>query len=237
MELEKSKCSVLWAVVLALGLVVLGWMLKSGIMNFKESERVVFVKGLSEKEVKADRVIWPLIYKEAGNDLSALYTKTENSNKAIINFLISNGINKDEITISPAEVFDAEAQQYVSQTKYRYSVTSVLTVVSKNVDLVRDLMSRQGDLLRQGVAIGGTDYRFSTRFSFTGLNEIKPEMIEEATKNARQSAEKFAVDSNSKLGKIKSANQGQFSINDRDENTPYIKTVRVVTTIEYYLKD
>ena len=98
-------------------------------------------------------------------------------------------------------------------------------------------MTRQSDLLKQGIAISGGDYRFSTQYLFTKLNDIKPEMIEEATKNARASAEKFAADSDSKLGKIRTANQGQFSISDRDANTPYIKSVRVVTTVDYYLKD
>jgi hypothetical protein len=98
-------------------------------------------------------------------------------------------------------------------------------------------MIRQSDLLKQGIAITGGDYRFSTQFLFTGLNDIKPQMIEEATKNARASAEKFAADSDSELGKIRTANQGQFTISDRDANTPYIKSVRVVTTVDYYLKD
>ena len=82
----------------------------------------------------------------------------------------------------------------------------------------------------------GGDYRFNVSYEFTGLNEVKPEMIEEATRNARAAAEKFAKDSDSRLGKIRNASQGQFSIANRDENTPYIKTVRVVTTINYYLK-
>jgi len=102
---------------------------------------------------------------------------------------------------------------------------------------VRRLMSEQGELLQKGIAVGGDEYQYNVQFLFTGLNDIKPRMIEEATKNARAAAEKFARDSNSKLGKIKSANQGQFTISDRDANTPYIKNIRVVSTIDYYLKD
>ena len=154
---------------------------------------------------------------------------------------MSNGIAKEEITVSPAEVIDMDAERYVSQgVKYRFNVTSVLTVSTDKVDLVVDLMSRQGDLLRQGIAVGsGDDYRYRTQFLYTSesLNEIKPVMIEEATRNARVAAEKFARDSESRLGKIKRANQGQFSISDRDANTPYIKTVRVVTSVDYLLKD
>ena len=137
-------------------------------------------------------------------------------------------------------MIDTDAERYGPQSvKYRYNVTSVLTVTTDKVDLVVKLMSRQSDLLKQGVAITGGDYRFTTQFLYTStaLNEIKPKMIEEATENARIAGEKFAHDSKSKLGKIKFANQGQFSISDRDANTPYIKTVRVVTSVDYYLKD
>jgi hypothetical protein len=131
-----------------------------------------------------------------------------------------------------------QAERYsVSQSPYRYNITSVVTVMSDNVDLVRKLMSEQGELLKQGIAVTGEDYQYRVQFLFTKLNDIKPQMIEEATKNARATAEKFAKDSGSKLGKIQSANQGQFSITDRDANTPYIKNIRVVSTVNYYLKD
>ena len=239
--MEKSGKSVAAAAILAAGIVIAGWLLYRGVVHFKDSDRVVSVKGLSEKEVKADRVIWPLVYKLAGNDVASLYNTIENNNSKIVSFLVSNGIAEDEITVSPTEVVDMDAERYVSQgVKYRFNVTSVLTVSTDKVDLVVDLMSRQGDLLRQGIAVGsGDDYRYRTQFLYTSqsLNEIKPVMIEEATRNARIAAEKFARDSESRLGKIKRANQGQFSISDRDANTPYIKTVRVVTSVDYLLKD
>ena len=215
-----------------------GWTLRSGIVHFKDSERVVTVKGLSEQEVKADRVIWPLMYKQVGDDLTVLYNNIEKTNGTIIAFLRSNGVDEKEITIAPSQLVDMAAELYnPNAPRYRYSVTTVLTVVTDKVDLVRSLMQRQGDLLKQGVAVTGGDYQYRTQFLYTGLNTIKPGMIEEATANARTAAEKFAHDSKSKLGKIRSATQGQFSIEDRDENTPYIKSVRVVTTVEYYLKD
>lgn len=239
--MENTKKIVIAATLLALGIVFAGGLLRNGIIRFKESERVVSVKGLSEKEVKADRVIWPLMYKVAGNNLSDLYNIIETSNAKIVDFLKSNGISEEEITISPAQVIDMDAERYVSQgVKYRYNVTSILTVSTDKVDQVVKLMAQQGDLLKQGIAINNDgDYRYQTQFLYTSnsLNQIKPTMIEEATQNARIAAEKFAHDSDSELGKIKKANQGQFSISDRDANTPYIKTVRVVTSIDYYLKD
>ena len=181
------------------------------------------------------------MYKVAGNNLSELYNTIESSNAKIVDFLKTNGISEEEITITPAQVIDMDAERYVSEgVKYRYNVTSILTVSTDKVDQVVKLMAQQGDLLKQGIAINNDgDYRYQTQFLYTStsLNQIKPTMIEEATQNARIAAEKFARDSDSKLGKIKRANQGQFSISDRDANTPYIKTVRVVTSIDYYLKD
>jgi hypothetical protein len=121
---------------------------------------------------------------------------------------------------------------------FRYKATSVITVTSPNVDKVRALMNRQAELMKQDIAIVGEEYGGSNSpsYEFTGLNKIKPEMVEEATKNARITAEKFASDSGSELGDIRSASQGQFSIESRDASTPFMKKVRVVTTLEYTLK-
>lgn len=225
------------AAIIAIGFVLLGVLIKDGINDFKDKERIVTVKGLAEMEVAADKVVWPVVYKEIGNDPEALYATMEQKNKAIVRYLKSNGVLDEEISISPSEVIDMKAERYGNHdAPYRYNATSVITVVSKHVDNVRKLMSRQAELLKQGIAISGGDYQYNVTYEFTGLNEIKPQMIEEATKNARAAAEKFAKDSDSSLGKIRNASQGQFSITDRDAHTPYIKTIRVVTTINYYLK-
>ncbi|WP_297272510.1 SIMPL domain-containing protein [uncultured Bacteroides sp.] len=226
------------AVVMALGLVLLGLMIRGGINDFKDKERIVSVKGLAEMEVPADKVIWPLVYKELGNDPVSIYNKIAEKNAAVVKYLKQNGVAEEEISIAPAEIIDMEADRYASQNvAYRYNATSVITVTSKNVDLIRKLITKQTELLKQGIAIAGGDYRYSVSYEFTGLNNVKPQMIEEATKNARAAAEKFAKDSDSSLGKIRNASQGQFSISDRDSNTPYIKNIRVVTTVNYYLKN
>lgn len=225
------------AVIIAAGLFMLGSNVKSGIDNLVDKERVVSVKGLAEMEVPADKVVWPLVYKDIGNDPAQLYANLEKKNAAIVEFLEKNGIGKEEISIAPPEVIDLQAERYTDRNAtYRYNATSVITVTSKQVDKVRKLMSGQAELLKQGIAITGGEYRYNVSYEFTGLNEVKPKMIEEATKNARAAAEKFAKDSDSKLGKIRNASQGQFSISDRDAYTPYIKSVRVVTTVNYYLK-
>jgi hypothetical protein len=221
-----------------IGLISLGMFLKSSVIAFKSYDRIVSVKGLAEMEVPANRVIWPIVYKEIGNDLDQLYKTISNKNNIIIEFLKSKGIEDSEISISAPQIIDMNAERYQSQvSSYRYNVTSILTVTSDKVARVREIISGQSDLLQKGVAISAGDYQFMTQYLYTNLNDIKPVMIEEATKNARASAEKFAKDSNSKLGKIKNANQGQFSINDRDANTPHIKIVRVVCTIDYLLRD
>lgn len=226
------------AVVIAIGLLLLGVFIERGISSFANKDRSVNVKGLAEMEVEADKVTWPLVYKSLGNDLIGLYEQINKSNKTITQFLKGKGIEEKEISINAPEIIDMKAERYNNQeSSYRYNVTSVITVTSDKVNLIRELISSQGELLKQGVAITSGDYRYSVQYEYTGLNKIKPQMIEEATKNARQAAEKFAEDSDSKLGKIRNAYQGQFSITDRDANTPYIKKVRVVTTIDYSLED
>ena len=226
------------AALLAIGLIILGTQIQKGINNFVEKDRIVTVKGLAEMEVPANKVTWPLMHKEVGNDLTALYNRINATNTAIVEFLKKKGITEEEISINAPEIIDMQAERYVGENKtYRYNVTTVITVTSAKVDLVRSLISEQSELLKQGIAITGGDYRYQIQYDYTSLNEIKPKMIEEATKNAREAALKFAKDSDSELGKIRRASQGQFSIDNRDANTPYIKRIRVVTTIDYLLED
>ena len=226
------------ALLLAIGIIVAGALVRNGLADFSERSRVVTVKGLSEKEVPADKVTWPLTCKVLGNDLQAIYNEIKASNAKIVAFLKEKGITEKEISINAPEIIDTEAERYTSsQSVYRYNVTTVITVTSSQVELVRNLINEQSELLTQGVAITSGDYRYAVSYDYTGLNDIKPEMIEEATKNARAAAEKFAKDSDSRLGGIQRASQGQFSIENRDPNTPYIKRVRVVTTIDYALED
>ena len=232
------KNYIIESLVIAVGLFLIGLFLKNGLDGFANKDRVVNVKGLAEMEVKANKVTWPLMYKEIGNDLTSLYNKINSTNKTIVSFLKENGLEENEITVNAPEIIDMNAERYSSnQSNYRYNVTQVITVASSKVDLVRRLINEQSELLKQGIAITGGDYRYNIQYDYTALNDIKPQMIEEATKNAREAAQKFAKDSDSELGKIRRAYQGQFSIDNRDANTPYIKRIRVVTTIDYSLED
>jgi hypothetical protein len=224
---------------LCLGLIVLGYLISSSIIRIKGLDRTVTVKGLSEREMPANRAIWPIKFSEADNDLSNLYSVVQKKTELIIAFLKKNGFEDKEISILAPAILDRQAQGYVdpNKIKFRYTANSIITVYTSKVDSIRETMKKLVQLGKQGIAIGGQDHQTRIEYLFTKLNEIKPEMVEEATKKAREVAEKFTKDSNSKLGKIKRARQGQFSINNRDSNTPYIKKIRVVSTLEYYLSD
>jgi hypothetical protein len=224
------------SVVLAIAVLGLGAFLYCAMMHTKDRDRVVSVKGLSEREVKADYVIWPIVFKEVGNDLVALYESVQNKTATLEKFLLDNGVAAEEISKASPDITDTESEIYASEKRsQRYVATVVMTVASKDVEKLRGIMGKQGELLKQGIAFSEGDYRYRKVYSFNGLNDVKPEMIEEATKNAREVAQKFADDSDSKLGKIRDASQGYFTIEDRDANTPYIKKVRVVTNVNYGL--
>lgn len=225
------------ALLLAVGLLALGLCVRSGLKSLTESQRTVEVRGLATRQVNANKVTWPIVFKQVGNDLPTVYANVSSTNNAIIAFLKANGISDGEISISAPSMTDLSTDRYNNQPiPFKYSVTSVVTVSSSQVTKVHDLINRQGELMEKGIAVS-SDYSNPITYSYTELNDIKPEMIAEATKNAREAADKFAADSDSKLGKIKSARQGQFSIEDRDAYTPYIKEVRVVTTLTYFLED
>lgn len=228
------------ALVLALGMVVAAWLLADGIVKFKQFERSVEVKGLAEREVPADTAVWPIAFSEAGTDLPRLYQTLQSKNAVIIDFLKAQGFKPEEISVSAPSITDRQAQDYGNAdlaNRLRYTGKSVITVYTRRVDAVRRAMPELAVLGEQGIALNTGNYENRPRFLFTGLNALKPAMIEEATRNARQAAEKFAKDSDSTLGKIKRASQGQFSIEDRDESTAHIKKVRVVSTVNYFLAD
>ena len=226
------------AAIMAIAIVVLGLCIKWGIDDFANKDRKVTVKGLAEKEVEADKVTWPILSKEMGNNLPELYNLIAVKQAKIKKFLVDAGIKETEISVNASKVIDMNADQYSNNTRsYRYIITSIITVTSGNVQLVRSIIARQGELLKQGIAIVGGDYENPTVYEYVSFASMKPKMMEEAISNAEETAQQFAENSHSKLNKIVSADQGQFSIEDRDQNTPWIKKVRVVTTVTYSLKD
>lgn len=226
------------ALILALGIIVLGGSVNSGLKSLAGKDRKVVVKGLAEKEVEADKVTWPIVSKEIGNDLPELYQTINNTTGTIRKFLLQNGLKADEISVNAPVVIDLNAERYgENRNPYRYNITSIITVTSSNVKLVRSIIARQGELLKKGVAIVDGGYENPVKYEFVAFRQMKPKMMQEAIENAEQTATQFAENSKSQIDKIMNADQGQFSIEDRDSNTPYIKKVRVVTTVTYSLKD
>ena len=226
------------SILISIAIVLLGLSIKAGMDNFSYRDRIVTVRGLAEKEVKANKVTWPIVVKQVGNSLNEIYANVQKTNSTIIGFLKSNGIEDSEISVNDPELIDMRADRYnTNPIPYNYNLTSVIVVSSSKVDRVRKLIADQMELLKEGVAIIDGGYQYQVKYEYTDLNSIKPEMIAEATAKAREAGQQFATDSKSSLGKIKSATQGQFSIENRDENTPYIKKVRVVSNIQFYLED
>lgn len=217
--------------------IVFGVGVNLAVKEFRAGERSVVVKGLSEQEVFADVMILPLRFRLANNDLHALYTEVERNSQKIVKFLEKMGFEKSEITIGSPNITDKLSNDYADDRRvtYRYSGSGEVILYTKQVELGREVFGRITELGQEGIAININTY--DVEYSYTQLNSIKPQMIEESTLNAREAAQKFAKDSNSKLGRIKRATQGQFSISNRDQNTQHIKNVRVVSTIEYYLED
>lgn len=222
------------AIILSIGVMVMGWCVKAGIDNFTNKDRKVTVKGLAEREVPADKVTWSISTKETGNDLPTLYERINVQANKIKAFLKQNGLEESEITVNPPSVSDLEAREWGdNQKNFRYIVNTTITVATTKVEQVNKAIFKQAELLKQGVALDSS----YPNYAYASFQQMKPEMMSEAIKNAQKTAEQFAEASESKLGKIQTAGQGQFEIEDRDENTPYIKKIRVVTTVTYSLDD
>lgn len=225
------------ALLLSIGIILGGYFIGSGISQIRVGPRTVKVKGLAEREVNADVAVWPISFSVVANDLKSLNTSLSDRVEAIKAFLVDAGFEAENISADTPLITDLHVMfRGQSLPPERYKAEAKISVRSENVKLVKSTMGRTSELIEKGVELTGERHRTTAEFIFTSLNEIKPEMIEEATKNARKAALKFAEDSESELGTIQNATQGQFSIRNRDSGTPEIKIVRVVTTIEYSLE-
>lgn len=216
------------AAALVLGLCMV-WTVKT----LKSYDNTVRVRGLCEKEVPADRVVWRINYSEKSNALADLRSTIRRNNDIIVDLLKQAGFSDDEIKVGTANYDDRYTYaNNTSQITFRYQANQVVTVFTKNLDLVRKVQqSLETDLVNQNIlANSWADYQY------LGLNDIKPTMIAESLENARTAADEFAKNSHSRIGKMRTASQGYFEVEDLDENTPQVKKVRVVTTVEYYLK-
>ncbi len=237
--------SLISSIVLALGLVVGGLFAGDGFVRAKQAERYVTVKGVAEREAKANLAIWPLRISAANNDLSLANVQLQTSVQKIKAFLIRSGVDTTQLTLQEFAVRDGEADQYGgNRTGPRYVITQTLMVRSTDPDRVAATSQQVHELVNEGVVFtSGEQYgNGGPTFVFTGLNELKPEMIAQATARAREAAAQFAADAGSDLGGIRQANQGYFEILPRDqaqgisEASQVNKTIRVVATVEYLLK-
>ena len=227
------KKNMIQGVSIVLAAFVLGLMLVCAVRTLKSFDDTVKVRGLCEKEVPADRVVWRIRYSEKDNSLADLRGTVQRNNNIIVSKLREAGFKDDEIKVGNASYDDRYTYaNNVSQITFRYQVDQTVTVFTKNLDLVRKLQQTlETDLVNQNIlANSWADYQY------LGLNDIKPAMIAESLENARAAADEFAKNSHSKIGKMRTASQGYFEVEDLDENTPQVKKVRVVTTVEYYLK-
>ncbi|OSY87907.1 hypothetical protein WH52_07645 [Tenacibaculum holothuriorum] len=224
--------------LLAMALVFAGYFIGNSHWKALKNNRKVTVKGLAEKEVKADLAVWPMEITFTNNSLSDLKTDIDSQKKTVKNFFLSKGFSENEITLGNTNITDAQANLYGNNRQnFRYLAKTEVTLRTTDLKKIKAAQKESINLASQGVLINSKNTWRPIEFIFTDLNSIKPQMIEEATKKAKEVAEKFAKDSNSSVGKIKTAQQGLFTINDRDVNTPDIKIVRVVTTVTYFLKN
>lgn len=209
-----------------------------GMGNIMKSERTVTVRGLAEREVDADMAVWKLSFSVGSNNLKQLQEAIINDTETIKAFLESHDLTSADYTVKSPEITDATVSMYSNpeNRSFDYVAKQTILIRSSNVTAVKNAAQDTISLIGKGVSVS-SDWDAKVEYYFNGLNEIKPEMIAEATKNARSAAEQFAHDSNSKVGKIKNATQGLFSIEDAAPGLEYRKNVRVVTTVVYELAD
>lgn len=227
------KNNVIAGALIALGICLGGFFIYLGIEQYAAKDRAVSVKGLSTREVQADYAVWPLSYGWNGNDLPSLYAQLENVTGRVKKHLLALGFEESDIRQGSISVSNNWENYYSGQRpEYKYTLSTSLIVSTDKVPLVVASQGKESELLKEGIIV--KTEKWNLDYQYNGLPELKPAMIEEATQNARAVAQKFADDAQCSLGSIRRANQGQFSI-ESDEYQPWIKRVRVVTTVDYFL--
>jgi hypothetical protein len=232
--MNRSRISlIVSAGLVALGLAAAGYFVGHGISERGAGRRIISVKGLSEREVPASVATWTIGYSSTGNDLGEINRKLAESTKAVVTFLKEAGFPETDMAVQPPAVRDTsmdvrEKDSPPPPERYRAD-QSVLLRTSK-VDAIKPALASASNLMVSGVLLSG---KSEPNYIFNQVNEIKPGMIQEATKNARIAAEQFSRDSQTTLGKLRNATQGWFQIENRDAATPERKVVRVVVDVEY----
>lgn len=228
-----NKTTLLSAAMLALGVLLAGFSIGSGIREYASKDQSVSVKGLSTRDVMSDHVVWPMSYALHGQSIPALYSEISQLQEVVIAFLIEQGFEASDITPGTVSVSDNWSSYYGTRPEYHYTISASVVISTDKVDLVRNNQNCASKLLAHGIILSAEEWNVD--YQYNGLSQLKPEMIEEATKNARAVAQKFADDANCRLRGIRHASQGQFTV-EADDNCPWIKHVRVVTTVDYFLR-
>lgn len=219
-------------VAIVLAAVVLGIAMIGTVRTLKSYDDTVKVRGLCEREVPADRVVLRVHYSLQDNDLATLRGNMNAADQTVIALLKKAGFTDDEIKYTSASFNDRYDSYYSSNIHFRYSASQSVNVFTSKMEEVSKIQNKlDAELLKHDI-ISNT----YASYEYNGLNDIKPSMIAESLENARIAADEFAKNSHSKIGKMRTASQGYFEVEDLDENTPQVKKVRVVTTVEYYLK-
>lgn len=254
---EHVSAALALGICLLAGLVLGAWVLGAQIKAMRLADRYVTVKGLVERTVKSDRAVWAVSFKTAGNDLSGAFEKSEADKNTVLGFFAQQGITAGEVSVGQIRVVDRQTNEYGGNMDKGscYILTQTVTISSNDVDKISRAGGKTSALVQAGVVLAGGEngQQGGIVYQFSGLNALKPGMITEATRNARDSANRFAADSGSKVGSIRSANQGVFSISanepgnaasagaeggggDAQADASIMKKVRVVSTIDYYLE-
>jgi uncharacterized protein len=250
---EKNRsiilASLLVGICLLVGLSAGGYFIGKGCTRFKSDTRTVTVKGLVEKVVRADQAVWVLRFIKASEDLKDAHTRISSDRDTAFAFLKKHGFKDEEIRLQPTRTIDKLAREFGQSQgteKFRYIVTSSLVVTTNNIDLVTKALGATEELLKNGVVLDGQqDNSANPRYVITKFNELRPQLLADATKNARLTAQQFASDSGARVGAIRSANQGTIQIfgsDGNDESAPYSPTstpekkIRVVSTFEFELR-
>jgi hypothetical protein len=254
MAREDSPQSIVAAVTvgacLLIGLTAGGYFIGKGAARFRSESRTVTVKGLVEKEVNADEAVWTLSLRRASDDLQAAHSRISADRDAVVAFLQKRGFKAEEITRLPTRTIDKLAREYSPSQgteRFRFLVTTSVRVRTPSIELVQKSLGSTEELLRAGVILDGEreGNAANPRFVVTKFNDLRPQLLAEATRNARTIAQQFASDSGATVGKIRSANQGMIQIFGSDGNNesgPYsptstpVKRIRVVSTFEFELK-
>ena len=222
-----------------IGMTIAALLVGRTVRNVKRMDEFVTVKGLSEREVSADLGIWPVAFTVAANDLTELERQIQNARQTVDQFLTDQGFEPGEISNTPPQISDAQSNNNDSEAAkrpFRFQANVTVLLRSNKVPKVKSALETSDKLVQKGIVLGTDNYNGKAQFLFTGLNAIKPDMIQEANRNARKAAEQFAADANSPVGAIHHAVQGPFEVNDVDSSSPDRKIVRVVTTVDFYLR-